>query len=92
MKDEERHSIGKLAAVWLAIGALLALTFLPVVLGRQTLLPHHPGVMPDGPYGYPGPRPRPAVFDPAASAIKDVPLTALISRFWRRGEAPLWNP
>src|SRR6185503_14854866 len=74
------------------LGAVLAVAFFPVVAGRQTLLPIDAGVMPDGPWGYAGPRPAPAVYDPAASAIKYVPVTALVSRLWRRGELPFWNP
>lgn len=77
---------------WLALAVLLALAFLPVVTGRQTLLPIQAGVMPDGPWRYQGPRPKPAVFDPAASAIKYVPYMRLVSEMWRRGEIPFWNP
>ncbi|MEK7765200.1 MAG: hypothetical protein AAB368_03080, partial [bacterium] len=80
------------AAAWVLLGALLAAAFLPVVAGRGTLLPIQPGVLPDGPWDYPGPRPRAAVFDPAASALSDLPLTALASRAWRAGALPFWNP
>ena len=81
-----------LVAGWLALGALLAAAYMPVVAGRQTLLALDAGVMPDGPYGYTGPRPAPAVFDPAASAIKYVPYMKPASESWRRGEVPFWNP
>jgi hypothetical protein len=77
---------------WAVLAAALALAFFPVVAGKQTLLPHQPGVMSDGPYLYPGPRPIPAVFDPASSALNDLPVTRLISEYWRRGKPPLWNP
>lgn len=77
---------------WAALAGLLALAFLPVVAGKATLLPLQPGVMPDGPYGYRGPRPKPHVFDPAASAIKFVPYMKLVSEEWRGGSVPLWNP
>ncbi len=74
------------------LALVLGIAFFPVIRGRATLLPVQPGVMPDGPYGYTGPRPAPAVLDPAASAIKYLPVTALVSRMWKRGELPFWNP
>jgi len=84
-----RHPV---ASGWVLLGVLLAAAFAPVVAGRQSLLALDAGVMPDGPYGYDGPRPVPAVLDPAASAIKYVPYTKLVSDMWRRGEVPFWNP
>ena len=76
----------------LVLGLLLAITFLPVTTGRQSLLPIQSGVLPDGPFGYTGPRPAPAVFDPAASAIKYYPLTKYASECWKQGALPFWNP
>lgn len=89
MRAIRRHP---LVAGWIALGVLLAAAFWPVVAGRQSLLALDAGVLADGPYGYAGPRPAPAVFDPGASAIKYVPYTKLVSMSWRRGELPFWNP
>src|SRR5687767_6628782 len=76
----------------LLLAGLLAAAFHPVLTGRATLLTIQPGVMPDGPYGYTGPRPAPSVYDPAPSAIKYVPYTRLASDEWKAGRVPFWNP
>jgi len=83
---------GRALGGWTALGLLLAASFWPVVAGKQSLLALQPGVLPGGPYGYSGPWPASAVWDPAASALKYVPFTKLASGMWHRGEVPFWNP
>jgi len=72
-----------LAAAGLAV--LLLASFWPVVVRRQTLFPHLPGIYPGAPAG-------PAfLLDPMDTGWQNYPLALFVNRSWGEGNGPVWN-
>lgn len=76
--------------------SLIGIFFYDVVFFNHTLLTTHivpGGTLPTGAYGYTGHRPLLSyVMDAAASGWNHEPSTHLISRLYKKGIVPLWNP
>ncbi len=81
----------RLAAVIAFLVLALVAAYPPVFLGRETLVPHAPGVLFSGPYGYGEPPPQ-TVLDPWGTVWEEMPLARVVRDQVRRGLAPLWNP
>lgn len=81
-------------AAALFFGFLLLILFYNVVFLNATLLTSAltSGTMPNGPYGYTGPRVPFTVIDPGAPAWQYEPSFALASNIYKSGGIPLWNP